>query len=233
MSDADKNLIDIILAAVTMVGAAVAFIVGLFHWRRGQAWHRAEQLDKFIQKFETDELLKLSTVVLDWSSREVRFQDRDFVVRNDEALLALRDHRKIEDPIKFPSEQPHLRDAYDALLAFFNRLELAASTNLISVEPAKAYFSYWVKRFVTFDQHPDKNNVLVGVSPEKMVAEYIRLYGDASSMTRLCKHFDIEPPVFEVDPPQSQTTSVAELPVSSSCTTHDHESAARLETPDS
>lgn len=197
MTEPDKHLIDVILAIITMVGAAVAFIVGLFHWRRGQSWQRAEQLNKFIEKFETDELLRLSTVILDWTSRETKFQGRELIVRNDEALLALRDHRKIEDPIKFPSKQPTLRDAYDALLAFLIRLELSISTNLIDVAPAKAYFVYWLERLVTFDQHPDKNGVLAGILPEKMVAEYIRLYGDAESITKLCKHFDVKPPVFK------------------------------------
>ena len=199
MSDTDKNLIDIILAVVTMIGAVVAFVIGLFHWRRSQAWQRAEQLDKFIEKFETDALLKLSTVVLDWNDRNVKFQERDFAMRNDEALLALRDHRElggegseIENEDMFPGEQPHIRDAYDALLAFFNRLELSISTRLIDVTPAQAYFAYWLKRLVTFDRHPDDKNVLNGTTPESMVAKYIRAYGEPASIKKLCEHFGVK-----------------------------------------
>ena len=197
MDTLTKDRIDITLAVLTMIGAVIAFIVSMRHWKRGQAWHRAEQLDKFIQKFETDELLKLSTVVLDWTRRDVKFQGSDFHLSNTEALLALRDHRTIEDENKFPGQQPHIRDAYDALLAFFNRLELALATNLIDVAPAKAYFGYWVLRLVTLDQHPDEKKILDKVTPQQIVARYIQLYGDEKSMTKLCEQFGIGAPVFE------------------------------------
>jgi len=59
----------VILAAVTMVGAGVAFGFALYQWKRSQAWQRAEQLNKFCDKFESDELLRLAAVVIDWSIR--------------------------------------------------------------------------------------------------------------------------------------------------------------------
>ena len=52
-----------------MVGAGVAFGFALYQWKRSQAWQRAEQLNKFCDKFESDELLRLAAVVIDWSIR--------------------------------------------------------------------------------------------------------------------------------------------------------------------
>ena len=108
--------------------------------------------------------------------------------------MALRKHKSFEDPDEFPGRQPTLRDAYDALLAFLNRLELAIGMELIDSAPAKAYFAYWVKRLVTFDQHPADAAVEDGAEPAKLVAKYISNYGDEESIKRLCKEFNIKAP---------------------------------------
>jgi uncharacterized membrane protein len=224
MQPNDKNWWDVVLNVIALIAAAVAFVVGIYQWRRSQAWQRAEKLDKLIETFESAPLLTLAAVVLDWTTRKIHFGNRDLIVLNDEALLALRDHSKTkgdaqetdaqetdaqetdaqetdaqetnvkEDKIKFEGEQANLRDAYDAILTFFNRLELAISTNLIDKEPAKNYFSYWLERLVTFDRHPDKNKVLKRLTRKAAVATYIDVYGNVESVDRLCKAFDVQAP---------------------------------------
>lgn len=211
MTEETKNLLDIILNTVALVGAAVAFCIGLHQWRRAQTWQRAEKFDKFVEKFDSDELLRLAAIVVDWTERRVTFEGRPLTVTNKESLLALRDHRTIKlpsveeeclsneqnlskkDPM-FPGEQSTLRDAYDALLGFFERLELAISSQLIDATPAKACFSYWLEHFLLFDKHPDRDGVLNGITPQAIVVGYIVAYGDSQSISRLCKHFSITPP---------------------------------------
>lgn len=212
MTGETKNLFDIILNTVALVGAAIAFCTGLRQWRRAQTWQRAEKLDKFIEKFDSDKLLRLAAIIIDWTERRVTFEGRPFTVTNKEALLALRDHRTIKklspveeqdmkneqdlnkkDPM-FPGEQSTLRDSYDALLGFFERLELAISSKLIDAKPAKACFSYWLEHFLLFDKHPDRDGVLNGITPQAMVVGYIVAYGDYQSILRLCDHFSITPP---------------------------------------
>jgi hypothetical protein len=168
----------------------VAFWFGLKQWQRGQDWQRAEQMDKFVQQFENVELLQLAATIVDWTRRTVKFREKEFTVTNTDALLALRDHRKMQEP-KFEGEQDTLRDAYDALLSFFARLELALSTKLIDVAPAKQYFRYWLEHFLAFDKHPDEKKLLQGKSPPEMVKNYIEAYGDIESMRRLCEVFDV------------------------------------------
>jgi hypothetical protein len=58
---------------------------------------------------------------------------------------------------EFEGEQATLRDAYDALLAFFIRLELALTTGLVDAAPARQYFGYWLIHFLSFDRHPPDN----------------------------------------------------------------------------
>ncbi|HSE24417.1 MAG TPA: hypothetical protein VLB68_22305 [Pyrinomonadaceae bacterium] len=197
MSTDTKNLWEVLLTILTMAGATVAFLVSWKQWQRGQEWQRSEQLDKFVVKFESDALLKLAAVVLDWHDRPVTFDGRMIDVQNQEVLLALRDHRDIEGVDKFPGEQPTFRDAYDALLTFFNRIELAIATGLVDREPASAYFSYWLDHLVKFDRHKKDSSVLKGMDPAKLVAAYIWAYGDRHSIVRLCKAFKIDAPDFE------------------------------------
>ena len=205
MSDEVKHVWDVVLTIVTMSGAAIAFCFGLVQWRRGQAWQRAEKLDRFIEKFESDELLKLGAAILDWTDRRISLRGGDLTVKNKEALLALRDHRTIkkqsadtdtavdDDGPMFPGEQAKLRDAYDALLSFFERLELSISTELIDSDPARAYFSYWLERLVTFDRHRDDDgSILAGKTPAEMVAIYIKTYSDPHCIKRLCERFGIK-----------------------------------------
>jgi hypothetical protein len=186
-----KNLWDVILHGITIVSAAVAFGFGLYQWRRGQAWQRAEQMDKFVQQFEKDELLQLAATIVDWERRTVKFRDKELTVTNTDALLALRNHKDMGEKPEFGGEQATLRDAYDALLAFFARLELGLSTKLIDVAPAKQYFDYWLQHFLSFDQHPDKKKLLRGKSPQEMVAGYIKAYGDPESIQRLRQLLDV------------------------------------------
>lgn len=195
MTDEIKNTWDVILSIVTMVGAAIAFWVGLRQWRRGQDWQRAEQMDKFVQQFENDDLLCLAATIIDWTRRQVKFREREFVVTNTDALLALRDHTKMGAKPVFEGEQATLRDAYDAVLAFFARLELALSTKLIDVAPAKQYFHYWLSHFLTFDHHPDEKNILHDKSPVQMVKGYIEAYADPESIRRLCNLLDVKYPL--------------------------------------
>ena len=192
MTEETKRLCDVILSMVTIFGGVIGFVVGLRQWRRGQAWERANKLDHFIEKFETDDLLQFCATALDWTKREVTFRGRKVVITNSDVILSLRDYRTITERPMYPGEQPLLRDAYDALMTFFQRLELSIATELIDAGHAKAYFAYWLERLVTLDRHchPDKE-IPKEMSPPDMISAYIKMYGDPASISRLCKTFGV------------------------------------------
>lgn len=203
MDDQIKNLWDVILNSLALLAAAVAFIFGLLQWRQSQKWQRSEQLDKFVDKFESDELLQLATLIVDWTNRETTFRNRRIVMINTDVLLALRNHEEIKNSPMFPGEQATIRDAYDAFLTFFNRLELAISTGLIDAEPTKAYFRYWLYHFLKMSRHEDRDHVLEAGTPQQMVVKYIQTYGDIESVRCLAKAFDISSP--ELNPVPKKT----------------------------
>jgi hypothetical protein len=193
VSDETKNIIDVLLAVIGMIGAVVAYIHTLRTWREGQHWRRAEQLDKFIERFEADEMLKLACLMLDWTFRKTEFRAKEITIRNDDVLIALRLHGEEEGDLPiFTQDQALIRDMFDALLAFFGRLDVALASRLIDRKSAKLYFSYWLERFITMDRHPDESGVLNGLTPDKAVASYVSAYGDPQSLMRLCNAFDLD-----------------------------------------
>lgn len=195
MTEDFKNLWDVVLGIATVLGAAIAFGFSLHQWRRGQAWQQAQKMDDFVREFESSDLLCLVKLIIDWTRRQdVPFRDRKLVITNSDSLLALRVHTEMGQTPKFDGEQALFRDAYDALLSFFSRLELAITTDLIKREPAKRYFAYWLQHFLIFDKHPDEKQLLQSQSPEQMVVRYIKAYGDSSSIARLCQLFNLPVP---------------------------------------
>lgn len=91
--------------------------------KRSQDWQRAAQLDDFVKTFQSDPLLRLAAVAVDYTVRKITLDNREILVRNSD-ILALRDHNQMKPDEAFTDEQAQLRDAYDALLAFFVRVEL-------------------------------------------------------------------------------------------------------------
>ncbi len=197
MDSNTKNAWDVFLNIVTMIGATIAFGIGLRQWRRGQEWQRAERLDKFVELFEGDKALQTAATVLDWTCCNAEISGLAFDVDNDEVLLALRDHQKLKPGEGFAGNQMPVRRAYDALLSFFGRLEMAITGGLVDVAPARQYFRYWLVLLITFERHGDKNKVLGGQSPAEMVKGYIEAYGDPKSIQRLCQLLEVEHPLWK------------------------------------
>src|SRR6266850_4180661 len=96
MQDSTKNVVDVFLTVAGMIGAVVAFRQTIREWRESQRWKRAEQLDKFVQAFESDDLLRLAALTIDWTSRPTTFKGRDLTIVNKDVLLALRNHEELK-----------------------------------------------------------------------------------------------------------------------------------------
>jgi len=198
MTESSKHLWDVALDLLTLAGGALAFWLGLRQWAVSQQWQRAEQLDKFVTEFESNDKLLLAATLLDWTDRKTQYGKQKLTIRNAEVLLALRPHTEMkpddEDEGNYTGNQPLLRDAYDALLSFFVRLELALEGGLVDARAAGKYFRYWLERWMTMDRHGDDERVLKGRSPAEMAAAYTRAYGDPESLLSLGRRLGVATP---------------------------------------
>ncbi len=168
-----KLLID----GLTLAGATIGGIVALVQWRRDQAWKRAEKLDSMFKEFETSRLIQIACRVLDWNRGKFSFPDGDrleFDSSDVEKSLAVHDSG---DDLTFTQTQARLRDAYDAILSFFERLEAAIDSGLVDSNQAVTLFGYWVRHMDTMPEHPN-------CGPKAM--RYIARYGSHSSFNSLC-----------------------------------------------
>ena len=185
MLDETKNLIDVILAVVGGVGALIAFVHTLRTWKEGQRWRRADKLDELIETFEKEPLVKLACVVFDWTNRKTEVDGKDFVFTNEDVLLALRLHGDGPGQTRqFSPTQAKIRDACDAFLNFFSRLDAALDAGLIDSAPARRYFVYWLEVALTMKHHPDEASVHL-LAPSQTLANYIHKYGNPNAIATL------------------------------------------------
>jgi hypothetical protein len=189
MSDPTKNIVDVILTVIGGVGALIAFTHTLRTWKEGQRWQRADKLDKMIDTFEKEPILRLACLVVDWTFRKTEVDGKPFSFTNEDALLALRLYGDGpgQSRDEFSPAPAKIRDAYDALLTFFSRLDVALEAGLIDQAPTRRYFVYWLEILLTMKHHQDETNVLVGQSPAQAVAGYIGQYGNPRAIENLAR----------------------------------------------
>jgi len=145
-----KLLID----ALTLGFAFIGGIAALVQWRRDQAWKRTEKLDSMYKEFESSRLIQIACRILDWSRGNFKFPDgEEFRFNQEDVKKSLVVHG--DEELTFTSTQTRMRDAYDALLAFFERLESAIDGGLINQSSAITLFGYWIKHFDEMPEHKD------------------------------------------------------------------------------
>lgn len=192
MTDETKNIFDVILTFLTIVLGYLGFRHTISTWKEGQKWQRSQKLDDIINEFENNDLLKLQTVILDWTEREITFKDEAFKYSNDDVLIALTVVDYSKQLPGFSKTQSTIRDCYDAFASFLLRLNTALNSHLIDVKPTASYFRYWLERFLIMDYHPDLNNILKDKTPSCAVQYYLKAYSDAESIGELVQIFDLK-----------------------------------------
>jgi hypothetical protein len=139
-----------------LLGAGVAFGVGLAQYRTAQAWKRAEFVASETKQFFDDELVATALLLVDYSvirlDEQGQMSSKGHVF--DDALLqrALTVHTKFADEIeKFPPDEMQARTAFDALLTGLERFDQYVSTELITVGDLKVHLDYWIDKLANPD----------------------------------------------------------------------------------
>lgn len=151
MTNEDAKLaIEILTLGLAVLGG----IVALIQWRRDQAWKKADKLDALYKEFEGNRLIQIACKILDWNRGRFRFPDgEEFTFAHEDVAKSLVVHGDVD--LTFTPTQAKMRDAYDAVLAFFERLETAIDTGLVDQGPAIRLFGYWVNHFEAMPEHPE------------------------------------------------------------------------------
>ena len=141
MIDTTKNTWDVILSIVTMIGAAVAFLLGLYQWRRGQAWQRAakgrELVDDLLKSDDSDEEYYAwdAMKMLDYQDAKKPFLTKRINGRRHEVK-----RKTIKEALQ-PTELNesdttliYVRECFDELYFKFGQLQDAIDNDLVELQ---------------------------------------------------------------------------------------------------
>lgn len=136
------------LKGIALVGAAVAFIVGLLQYRRTQRWKRAEWVAAEMDAFFGDPKNQAALKMIDWGARRVElYPDREsreerFVIVTDNRLAkALEDHE--QRPDGFSEDEATIRDIFDHFLDRLERIHSFVEAGLVRIADVAPYLRYW------------------------------------------------------------------------------------------
>lgn len=172
--------IDLALKVVAAFSAAIAFIIGLRQYIRGQHWQKAQVLLTLMDSFETDKQIEAACAMLDWDEREVTVgEDRTIKFRNEMLVSALRvpimdiassDRLgSSEEEIVFTNEESMIRDAFDAFFDFFDKLYAFQRSELLTFTDY-TYFYYWFELIRVVGNY--KQNQKIQTALDKYIIAY-------------------------------------------------------------
>jgi hypothetical protein len=157
--------LDDYLKIFALLGASIAFGVGLLQYRRAQRWKRAEFLANEMKDFLATPRVQKALLLIDWGCREIQLlEDRPtdeswVTVTRQMQTMGLRPHilldRTGSDSETFtvdeaaPGEgftqsQAAIRDCYDAFLDGLEKFASHAKAGLIDLPSLRPYIGYWV-----------------------------------------------------------------------------------------
>jgi hypothetical protein len=163
----DSHTAELLLDVIGLLGAFIAFTIGLLQYRRAQQWKRAEFLAKEMKELASDVRAATALTMVDWAARGLCLHHFDnskdetrTVVTYAMQSHALRPHvldaereesgrhpESAEDGARlsvYSREETSIRDCYDALLDRMDRLGAYLERRLVSAADLAPYIGYYV-----------------------------------------------------------------------------------------
>jgi len=197
------------LTALTMLGAALAFLFGLLQYQQGEKWRCRDYLAREMKDFFADPMVTNALLMVDWSVRRINLNLDDepqskwpAISRSDQiqALyphvifparmrLVRREAEESEDTedqyAAFSPTEARIRDAFDVLFDRMGAFESLISEELVSVSDLRPYLGYWIEDIADAEAPPEDLRWTL------MLFGYINFYKYAA-VVRLFEHFGHE-----------------------------------------
>jgi hypothetical protein len=131
-----------------LVGAGVAFGIGLNQYRKSETWKRLEFVAAETRAFYDDAAVKLAMGMLDWRRKEVSLYkyrgENDFERETvDYAIVA---NALSTDPDKqYDKVHSAVREIFERFLEFLARFEGFLATGVVKQADLDPYLDYWIK----------------------------------------------------------------------------------------
>jgi hypothetical protein len=142
---------DDLLKAIALLGAGLAFLVGLSQYRRAQQWKRAEWVAQEMKGLFVDPMARAALFMIDWGSRRVELypsrenESERFVLTTDDLVArALMWHG--DRPQGFSDEEAAIRNAFDTFLDGIERFNAYEVSGLVTLTDVRPYLAYWADK---------------------------------------------------------------------------------------
>jgi hypothetical protein len=169
-----------------------AFIIGLWQYRKGQKWKRAEFVADLIEKFESQPKVKNTMMMLDWNSRDIKFQDQDEPLFIEDSMLGKA--LAIQTPTSnFADAEVEIRDAFDEYLDGLVRFEHYIEIGLLNEKELRPFLIYWIKLIGDKDANRKPHEVT------ECIWRFINGYG-YEGVQKLCKMYGYDITKFKENP---------------------------------
>ncbi len=146
----DKWQPEDLLKAIALVGAAIAFAIGLGQYRRAQQWKRAEWVAQEMKQLFSDPIVQAALLMIDWGSRQIllypdreKIEERYVQLTNEIVARALMPHEKRQGGDKFTTLEADIRAAFDRVLDGLERFHSYVVTGLVEISDLQPYLKYW------------------------------------------------------------------------------------------
>jgi hypothetical protein len=148
-----KDVIQIVVSAVAIIGGLVAAFKAIAELKRGNIqrredmrWKQAEMAKKIIDEIYNDRLARAAMKMLDWSGLTYERPDGSRSGPIDDTVRRI-GLRISNTAFSEKDDGPFIRDAYDALFDAFERLEHFIRIRLIQFEDVQPVFRYYVEKW--------------------------------------------------------------------------------------
>jgi hypothetical protein len=139
---------DDLLKMLVLLGAALAFLIGLFQYRRAQHWKRVEWVAQEMKNLFGDPVVQAAMLMFDWGSRRIplypdRKEENERYVRLTNEIVA--DALQLHDdrPNGFSDQEADIRAAFDQFLDGLERFHSYVATGLVELGDLRPYLKYW------------------------------------------------------------------------------------------
>ena len=181
---------------VKILGAAVAFWIGISQYRKSEAWKRLEFVATEMKAFYDDPAVKLAMGMLDWRKKEValfkhRGENNLDRVMVDYAIVA--SALGIAPELKYDKTQSAIREVLERFLEFLARFEGFLAAGLVQKVDLNPYLDYWIKLIAGRDTHSPE--VTKQVLPH--LWKFIDYYGYRDVRRLISRYEDVAFPQFE------------------------------------
>jgi len=149
---ADSNGIELI----KILGAAIAFWIGLRQYRRSQIWKRLEFVSAEMKIFFDDPAVRTAMTMLDWRKKKMAL----FKFRNENDLeQVMVDYDTVAGALgvdlelKYDKTQSAIREAFERFLEYLARFEGFLDAGVVQHRDLNPYLDYWMKLISGNDLH--------------------------------------------------------------------------------